>query len=111
MCYNAYFSIGFGSFAIIAEPIRKRLQKVFLTLMYVFIFILEYNITFHANKTTWNEAVVHCANIGGAIYSDEFDIRKRYEDELNNTDEVWTGKYQAFSPWRITWGNSTYIFY
>lgn len=62
------------------------------------------NITYHPNKTTWKEAVEYCAKRGGILYSDEADIRNRTSNEPNNADNVWTGKYQAFSPWAISWG-------
>ncbi|CAC5371757.1 unnamed protein product [Mytilus coruscus] len=61
----------------------------------------EHNITFHESKTTWDEAVRYCSDSGGVLYSDEADIRNKTE---YGDDEVWTGKYKAFTPWAITLG-------
>lgn len=68
-------------------------------ILFILHFISGFNITFHANKTTWNVAVNYCAKSGGVLYSDEKDIRNR------TNKEVWAGKYEAFTPWSITWGN------
>ncbi|CAG2199246.1 unnamed protein product [Mytilus edulis] len=59
----------------------------------------EYNITFHANKTTWYEAVENCANSGGVLYSEEVDIRNQIGGFT-----VWSGNYKAFTPWALLWG-------
>ncbi|CAC5401451.1 unnamed protein product [Mytilus coruscus] len=60
----------------------------------------ESYITFHENTTTWIGAVKYCANNGAVLYSNEVDIRNR----IGVNDEVWTGNYEAFTPWAITWG-------
>lgn len=71
--------------------------------IFIFYIFLEYNITFHEDKTTWIDAVKHCYDNDGVLYNNKDDIKNRLTN-ISIDSEVWAGQYKVLSPWTVTWG-------